>query len=122
MRSHSAPVCGRIGACPSFQRGKKERKCEKNERMERLISRLHIGALSNRSDCSNTLPFSWHCFNSFFAYTFFRWEQKHSQSHGVHVSNMTDDIEKIEITISKTDGVFQRTVDRWSCLGGNLAF
>lgn len=66
--------------------------------------------------------YSWHCFNSFFAYTFFRWAQKHSQSHGVYVSNMTDDIEKIKITISRTDGVFQRTVDTWSCLGGNLAF
>jgi hypothetical protein len=66
--------------------------------------------------------YSWHCFNSFFAYTFFRWGQKHSQSHGVYVSNMTDDIEKIKITISKTDGVFQRTMDTWSCLGGNLAF
>jgi hypothetical protein len=39
------PQGGRIGACPSLQRGKKERKCEKNERMERLISGLHIGAL-----------------------------------------------------------------------------
>jgi hypothetical protein len=66
--------------------------------------------------------YSWHCFNSFFAYTFFRWGQRHSQSHGVYVSNMTDDIEKIKITISKTDGIFQRTMDTWSCLGGNLAF
>ncbi len=66
--------------------------------------------------------YSWHCFNSFFAYTFFRWGQKHSQSHGVYVSNMTDEIEKIKITVSKTDGIFQRTVDTWSCLGGNLAF
>ena len=36
--------------------------------------------------------YSWHCFNSFFAYTFFRWGQKHSQSHGVYVSNMTDEM------------------------------
>jgi hypothetical protein len=66
--------------------------------------------------------YSWHCFNSFFAYTFFRWGQKHSQSHGVYVSNMTDEIEKIKITIKKTDGIFQRTMDTWSCLGGNIAF
>lgn len=66
--------------------------------------------------------YSWHCFNSFFAYTFFRWGQKHSQSHGVRVSNMTDNIEKIKITLSKKDGVFQRTMDTWSCLGGNMAF
>ena len=66
--------------------------------------------------------YSWHCFNSFFAYTFFRWGQKHSQSHGVYVANMTDDIEKIKITLSKTDGIFQRTMDTWSCLGANLAF
>jgi hypothetical protein len=66
--------------------------------------------------------YSWHCFNSFFAYTFFRWGQKHSQSHGVYVANMTDDIEKIKITLSKTDGIFQRKMDTWSCLGANLAF
>lgn len=65
--------------------------------------------------------YSWHCFNSFFVYTFFRWGQQHSQSHGVYVSNMSDDIEKIKITISRKDGVFQRTVDAWSCLGGALA-
>jgi hypothetical protein len=42
--------------------------------------------------------------------------------HCVYISNMTDDIEKIKITMSKTDGIFQRTMDTWSCLGGNLAF
>ena len=54
--------------------------------------------------------YSWLCFNSFFAYTFFRWGQKHSQSHGVYVSNMNDNIEKIKISISKRNGIFQR---RW---------
>jgi len=66
--------------------------------------------------------YSWHCFNSFFAYTFFRWERQHSQSHGICVSNMSDDVGKIKITISKKDGIFQRIVDTWSCLGCSLAF
>jgi hypothetical protein len=65
--------------------------------------------------------YSWHCFNSFFAYTFFRWEPPHSKSHGIYVSNMSDDVGKIMINLSKKDGIFQRVVDTWSCLGGSLA-
>ena len=65
--------------------------------------------------------YSWHCFNSFFAYTFFRWEPPHSKSHGIYVSNLSDDVGKIMINISKKDGIFQRVVDTWSCLGGSLA-
>jgi len=65
--------------------------------------------------------YSWHCFNSFFAYTFFRWKRPHSKSHGIHVSNLSDDVGKIMIDISKKDGIFQRVVDTWSCLGGSLA-
>jgi hypothetical protein len=65
--------------------------------------------------------YSWHCFNSFFAYTFFRWERQHSKSHGIHVSNLSDDVGKIMINISKKDGIFQRVVDTWSCLGCSLA-
>lgn len=67
------------------------------------------------------LHYSWHCFNSFFAYTFFRWERRHSKSHGIHVSNLSNDVGKIMINISKKDGIFQRVVDTWSCLGCSLA-
>ena len=66
--------------------------------------------------------YSWHCFNSFFAYTFFRWKPQHSQSHGIRVSNLSDDVGKIVINISKKGGIFQRLVDTWSCLGCSLAF
>ena len=66
--------------------------------------------------------YSWHCFNSFFAYTFFRWKPQHSRSHGIFVSKLTDDIGKIEITIDQKNGVFQRVVDTWSCLGVSLVF
>lgn len=67
--------------------------------------------------------YSWHCFNSFFVYTFFRWEPQHSASHGIHVSNFTDNMDEIKITVSKDgNGLFQRLVDAWTCLGGSLAF
>jgi hypothetical protein len=65
--------------------------------------------------------YSWHCFNSFFVYTFFRWEPQHSQSHGVCISNMGEDVGKIKITLMK-NGLFQRLLDAWSCLGVSLAF
>ncbi len=65
--------------------------------------------------------YSWHCFNSFFAYTFLRWDPQHSNSHGIYVSNFSDDVGKIKITIKK-DGLFQRLVDTWTCLGTSSAF
>ena len=67
--------------------------------------------------------YSWHCFNSFFVYTFFRWEPPHSASHGITVSNFTDSTDEIKITVSKDgNGIFQKLVDAWTCLGGSLAF
>jgi hypothetical protein len=35
---------------------------------------------------------------------------------------VSDDVGKIVINISKKDGIFQRLVDTWSCLGCSLAF
>lgn len=45
--------------------------------------------------------YSWHCFNSFFAYTFFRWEPPHASSHGVTVIP-SDNLAEIKIRISHT--------------------
>jgi hypothetical protein len=66
--------------------------------------------------------YSWHCFNSFFIYTFFSWKPEHSKSHGIYVSNFGDDVGKIKITIERKHGIFQRVLDTWSCLGVSLAF
>jgi hypothetical protein len=65
--------------------------------------------------------YSWHCFNSFFAYTFFRWEPQHSNSHGLCVQNFTDNIAEIKINVLK-DGLFHRLVDAWTCIGTSSAF
>jgi hypothetical protein len=65
--------------------------------------------------------YSWHCLNSFFAYSFFRWNPKHSQSHGINIGKINNDIGKIQITISN-NGLFSRLIDAWTCLGASLAF
>ena len=64
--------------------------------------------------------YSWHCFNSFFMYTFFRWEPQHSKSHGVKVV-LNDNIEDIKIQILKK-GIFRRLIDTWTLIGVSLAF
>jgi len=74
--------------------------------------------------------YSWHCFNSFFAYTFFRWEPLHSASHGINVPSETlsENIEEIRIRFrnetvkSETRGLFQRLIDTWTLLGASVAF
>jgi len=65
--------------------------------------------------------YSWHCFNSFFVYTLFRWESQHVQSHGIRISKWSDDIENIEIQFLK-QGIFQRLIDTWTLLGASSAF
>ena len=65
--------------------------------------------------------YSWHCFNSFFAYSFFRWEPEHSKSHGIYISKWNDDVSEIQIGILN-DGLFKRVLDAWTCLGASLAF
>lgn len=65
--------------------------------------------------------YSWHCFNSFFSYTFFRWNPRHSQSHGINIGHISDNIEDIQVTVSK-NGLFSRLIDSWTCLGASLAF
>ena len=64
--------------------------------------------------------YSWHCFNSFFIYTFFRWEPQHAKSHGVRVI-LSDNIEDIKIQVLKT-GIFRRLIDTWTLIGVSLAF
>jgi hypothetical protein len=71
--------------------------------------------------------YSWHCFNSFFIYTFFRWEPEHSASHGLHISKWSTNIQDIEISFLKekvniTRGILQRLVDTWTLLGVSLIF
>lgn len=74
--------------------------------------------------------YSWHCFNSFFAYTFFRWEPQHASSHGIETrsESITDDIGKIILKFGKErrnrieKGLFQRLIDTWTLLGGSPAF
>jgi len=73
--------------------------------------------------------YSWHCFNSFFVYTFFRWDPEHASSHGIQVPSKTlsEDIQTIEIQFRKekdqmTRGLFQRLVDTWTLLGTSSAF
>lgn len=66
--------------------------------------------------------YSWHCFNSFFAYTFFRWEPQHARSHGIRISRWSDNIEEIKIQFLKQGGLFQRLIDTWTLLGTSLAF
>jgi hypothetical protein len=74
--------------------------------------------------------YSWHCFNSFFAYTFFRWEPQHGSSHGVEIlsDSITDEIGRIMLRFGKDRnnraerGMFQRLIDTWTLLGGSPAF
>lgn len=73
--------------------------------------------------------YSWHCFNSFFAYTFFRWEPQHASSHGINIPSETlsEIIEDTMIRFRKeehgiTRGLFQRLIDTWTLLGTSLAF
>jgi hypothetical protein len=64
--------------------------------------------------------YSWHCFNSFFAYTFFQWDAPHSRSHGIQVK-LSDNLDETKIKITG-DGLFQRLVDTLSLIGVSLAF
>ena len=43
--------------------------------------------------------YSWHCFNSFFTYTFFRWDPQHAGSHGISIPSetLTESIKEIKI-------------------------
>ncbi len=67
--------------------------------------------------------YSWHCFNAFFVYSFFRWQPEHCNSHGIRISKWSDDVTKIRIQFSDgNNGLFKRLVDTWSCLGTSLAF
>jgi hypothetical protein len=45
----------------------------------------------------------------------------HSQSHGICIATMGDTIRTIKITLMK-NGMFQRLMDAWSCLGASVAF
>ena len=92
--------------------------------------------------------YSWHCFNSFFAYTFFRWEPQHGTSHGIELrlpcteteqrsskkteiseEKLNKDTMKLRLRFRKEDakegqtkGLFQRLVDTWTLLGCSPAF
>jgi hypothetical protein len=66
--------------------------------------------------------YSWHCLNSFFAYTLFQWEPTHSTSHGVNVFP-NDKHDEIKIRINHSEkSLFQRLIDTWTLLGVPLAF
>jgi len=66
--------------------------------------------------------YSWHCFNSFLAYTFFGWQPPHAESHGINVEKWSDNIEEIKIRLPRggrrDKSIFQRFVDMWTLLGG----
>ena len=64
--------------------------------------------------------YSWHYFNSFTNYTFFRWQPEHSKGHGINIKFKDDEINDIEIKFNKK-GVFQRTVDTHILLGSYSA-
>ena len=74
--------------------------------------------------------YSWHCFNSFFTYTFFRWEPQHANSHGIETPSdfITDDVKRIKLSFGKNKnnrierGMFQRLIDTWILLGCEPAF
>jgi hypothetical protein len=75
--------------------------------------------------------YSWHCFNAFFAYTFFRWKPRHGTSHGIEIPSETlnEDIMKLTVRFRKeektegeTRGLFQRLIDTWTLLGASPAF
>jgi len=65
--------------------------------------------------------YSWHCFNSFFLYSFFRWEPQHSGSHGIFINEWSENVLDIQIKFLE-DGIFQRLVDSLTLLGVPLAF
>ena len=65
--------------------------------------------------------YSWHCLNSFLAYTFFRWDPQHTNSHGIRIS-WSSKIETIRIEFHKKPGLFQRFIDTWTLLGLSLVF
>lgn len=64
--------------------------------------------------------YSWYCFNSFFVYSFFKWEPQHSRSHGIGIE-LSDNLEDMKIRIFK-DGLFRRIMDTWTIIGAPLAF
>lgn len=64
--------------------------------------------------------YSWHCFNSFFAYSFFKWEPRHTSSHGIGIK-LSDHLEEISLKISE-QGLFRRLVDTWTIIGVPLVF
>jgi len=66
--------------------------------------------------------YCFHCFISFFNYSFFRWDPEHAKSHGVRISKWSEDILDIELQFLKKGGLFQRFIDTWTLLGGSLAF
>ena len=75
--------------------------------------------------------YSWHCFNAFFVYTFFRWKPQHGSSHGIEIPSETlnEDIMKLTLRFRKeekkegeTRGLFQRLIDTWTLLGASPAF
>lgn len=71
--------------------------------------------------------YSWHCFNSFLAYTFFRWKPPHGRGHGIKISKWSDNLQDVKIQFGKgssekTPGLFQRVVDTLTLLGLPSAF
>jgi len=66
--------------------------------------------------------YSWHCFNSFFSYSFFKWSPVHSNSHGIRISKWSDNIDEIEIQFYIHRGLFKRFIDTWTLLGKITAF
>lgn len=66
------------------------------------------------------LHYSWHCFNSFFVYSIFRWEPRHTKSHGVKIV-LSDELKEIEIQILET-GLFKRLIDTFTIIGTPLVF
>jgi len=64
--------------------------------------------------------YSWHCFNSFFVYSFFRWEPQHSKSHGIGIE-LADRLEDMKIQVFKY-GLFRRIIDTWTIIGVPLIF
>lgn len=66
------------------------------------------------------LQYSWHCFNSFFVYSFLDWEPRHTKSHGIGIL-LSDELMDIRIQIFES-GLFKRLVDTLTILGTSLCF
>jgi len=64
--------------------------------------------------------YSWHCFNSFFIYSMFRWKPYHTKSHGI-ITILGDELSDVKIRISR-NGLFDRLMDTWTLMGVPLAF